>query len=285
MQIFLRSRREITVLQLMTLLIAAFLSACQSASEAPAVPSVGSDPSAGSVAPSEAVTSPLATATPVGSQRPAATVAPLAITRPAEIRTDICTNGACLGLLSAGQHHTEVFSPGFEFTVPSGWMNGSAKVGVFDLVSVDAPGDTILFGNLARPKTPEGEPVPSVQSSVEQIGEWLASNSALTVGPGTEVSIGGLDGKSWDVGIAPDVENHDPQCPVRVCVIFLGGRDPATKGTWQVLLAGPERERLYLLAAKDGPLAIVVDSLDGATFDDLTKAAEEILVTVRFDAS
>jgi hypothetical protein len=61
------------------------------------------------------------------------------------------------------------------------------------------------------------------------------------------------------------------------------GRDAAPTWEWDWGFGGPERQRLYLLSAKDGVVAIFVDSLDGTTFDALTRAADGILATVRFD--
>ncbi len=42
-------------------------------------------------------------------------------------------------------------------------------------------------------------------------------------------------------------------------------------------------QRLYVLDGKDGPVLIIVDSLDGTTFDSLTAAADAILASVKFD--
>ncbi len=41
--------------------------------------------------------------------------------------------------------------------------------------------------------------------------------------------------------------------------------------------------RIYLLDAGDDVVMIAVDSLDGTTFDALTKAADRILGSVKFD--
>ena len=190
-------------------------------------------------------------------------------------------------MLSAGTYHPEVFSPGFEFSLTTDWVNGTMTSGVFDLKSTASPGDAIAFFGHPRPKMLDGAPVPGVESNVEAIEAWLLTNGALTAGPATDVTIGGLKGQWSDVAAAPGVENQLTDCPVQTCVVVLGGSDPAATsgGSWLSFLAGPERMRIYLLTAEDGPIAIVVDSLDGTTFDDLTNAADEILATVRFDQS
>ena len=52
---------------------------------------------------------------------------------------------------------------------------------------------------------------------------------------------------------------------------------------WDLVLANSELQRVYALDSKDGVVLVFVDSLDGTTFDSLTKAADTILKTVKFD--
>jgi hypothetical protein len=90
-----------------------------------------------------------------------------------------------------------------------------------------------------------------------------------------------------DLAVAPGTVTHPGACPVESCVSIFKGVDPSKVPTWQWDwgTATSERQRLYLLTATDGVIAIFVDSLDGTTFDALTKAADSILPTVRFDKS
>jgi hypothetical protein len=275
-----RTSRRTTFVPLVTMLAAALLSACQASggptSNAPATSFAS--PSAASASPSSVTITPRPTATPV----------PLAVPRPTDLPTDgTCESGhTCLGLLAPGTHHTEVFSPGFEFAVPStGWENLSQEGGIFGLLSVDSPGDGIFFFRQPRATKPDGTLEAGIETSVKSIEAWLASNAAFTVSPATQVSVGGLDGEWTDLTIAPGVQDHQSDCPVQVCVPMFRGRDAAPTWEWDWGFAGPERQRLYLLSAKDGVVAIFVDSLDGTTFDALTKAADGILVTVKFDAT
>ena len=52
---------------------------------------------------------------------------------------------------------------------------------------------------------------------------------------------------------------------------------------WDWGTADSEMQRLTVLDGKDGPVLIIVDSLDGTTFDSLTAAADTILASVKFD--
>ncbi|MEO8570963.1 MAG: hypothetical protein ABI553_04615 [Chloroflexota bacterium] len=88
-----------------------------------------------------------------------------------------------------------------------------------------------------------------------------------------------------DLVLAPGTTSAEANCPVQVCVSLFKGVDPSTikTWTWDWGSVSSERQRLYLLTTTDGVVAIFVDSLDGTTFDTMTKAADTILATVRFD--
>ena len=275
-----QTSRRTTFVPLVTVLAAALLSACQASAGPTANAPAASfaSPSAASAPPSSVEITPRPTATPLL----------LVLPRPTDLPTDgTCEAGhTCLGLLSPGTHRTDVFSPGFEFAVPStGWENLSQEGGIFQLLSVDHPGDEIAFFRQPRATKPDGTLAGGVDIKVKALEAWLASNAAFAVSPATPVSVGGLDGERTDLTIAPGVQDHQSDCPVQVCVPMFRGHDAAPTWEWDWGFAGPERQRLYLLSAKDGVIAIFVDSVDGTTFDALTKAADEILVTVQFDAT
>ena len=96
----------------------------------------------------------------------------------------------------------------------------------------------------------------------------------------------GLTGVTLDVTVAAGSTLTDSNCPVQVCVPIFVGEDPLPKDPfwwhWDWSDAGPENQRLYLLTAPNGVIAIFVDSVDGTTFDTLTKAFDQISPTIRF---
>jgi hypothetical protein len=166
-----------------------------------------------------------------------------------------------------------------------GWENLSDEGGILGLLPIDSPGDGILFFRQPKATSLDGTAVFSVDINVDAIHTWLASNKALTVGPATSVSIGGFKGVWMDVAVASGA-SPTVNCPVQTCVPIFKGLDPAAIKTWQWDwgTATSERQRLYLLTTTDGGvIAIFVDSLDGTTFDALTKSADTIFATVRFD--
>jgi len=237
-------------------------------------------PSAAAIATAEP--SAAAQATPTSRRTPPPL--PTAIPRPTDMPTDgTCEEGhACLGLLADKEYHTDLFEPGFAFTVADGqWENLAMTPGGFDLLSIDAPGDAILFFAHPQATKPDGTRDLSVKMTAAGISDWMAGNQNLTVGPVTDVSIGGLTGKQMDVAIAPDAVVPTGDCPVARCLGLLKGQGSTWAWDWGV--ADSEKQRLYALDGKDGAVLILVDSLDGTTFDSLTTAADAILTTVKFD--
>ena len=241
---------------------------------------------AATVAPAPTVAASLAAAT--ATSKPTATPLPTAIPRRLDFPTDgTCEpDHTCLGVLEPGAHHSEVFTPGLAFTTAhAGWENLEQAGGAFDLTSITAPGDAITFFRGARAANRDGSPATSVEGSVAGLEAWLATNPALVTTVATPITIGGLKGQWSDVTISPNATDRGPDCPTTACVQFLHGRDPSSKPTWvwEAGVASSERARLYLLDWKEDVVAILVDSLDGTTFDALTKEADAILASVAFD--
>jgi hypothetical protein len=206
------------------------------------------------------------------------------VTRPTDIPTDgACEEGhPCLGLIAAGSHHTQLFLPGFSFTMAkTGWENLAMTPGDLGLLPLDTPGDEIQFFTHPEPTKADGTRDLSVTVSVDGIAKWFAADPALTVSPAKAITIGGLSGKVMDFSVAPGTVSHPSDCPVVTCVDLFIGRSLTWQWDWASLSS--ERQRMYVLAAKTGVVLIFVDSLDGTTFDALTKRADTILATVKFD--
>ena len=248
--------------------------------------SAGTAGSAASLAASPSM-STSAEPTPTPTSQPTPNF-PVALSRP----TDIPTNGTCeaplpcLGLLKPGTtYRTTVFSPRVTFTMPmAGWENLAEEGGIFQLLPISAPGDTIAFFREPSPTSVDGKTVSGAGASVETIAAWLASNDQLEVTPAKAVTVGGLTGVTLDLRVAKGATAHSSDCAVRVCVPIFTGIDPAARPTWKWDWgsAGLETQRLYLLTATDGVIAIFVDSLDGTTFAAMTAAADRILPKLRF---
>ncbi len=266
--------RAALAMSLLVLLIAA----CQGGSTASQSARSTPSPVASSVATS-LTTTPSPTPTDSAAERP------VSLERPTDIPIDgsCVPDHSCLGLLGPGSYHSEEFTTGFAFsTTKAGWQNREEVAWVLPLLPIDHPGDALVFFRDPRVSADDGTILASVGADVPSIAAWFAANPSLQVTAPVDATVGGLAGTWFDVGIAPGAANTDPSCPVRVCQAMLVGQ-AAPGQRWGWGLAGIERERIYLLDSATGTVAIIDDSVDGASFDDLTARAAEILATVKFD--
>jgi hypothetical protein len=232
-----------------------------------------------------ATATPTVAATPVPSPTGKPDVAP----RPSDLPTDgTCETGhSCLGLLKAGTtYRTKAFAPQVTFTMPfDGWENIADEGGIFQLLRLSAPGDIIGFFRNPAAATPDGKFASGVGSGANELATWLAANDQFQVTPAKPVTVGGLKGLQMDVRLADDATaTGPPDCPTATCAAVLLGEDPSSSPTWEWDwgLAGVERMRVYLLTSKLGTIAIIVDSVDGTTFDATSQAADKILPSVKF---
>ena len=257
-------RRPLLAASLLVLLLAA----CQGGSTASQTASSTVPPAASSATPASSV-----------AERP------VSLERPTDIPTDgSCVPGhPCLGLLAPGPYHSEDFASGFAFTIAkAGWQNREEVAWVLPLLPIDHPGDALVFFRNPRVSADDGSVLSSVAADVPSMLAWFAANPSLEMTKPVDVNIGGLAGTQFDISVAKGAANTDASCPVRVCQAILAGQ-AAPGQSWGWGLAGIEKERIYLLTDATGTIAVVVDSVDGASFDDLTSRASEILATVKFD--
>ncbi|MFL5643490.1 MAG: hypothetical protein ACJ77C_11380 [Chloroflexota bacterium] len=227
------------------------------------------------------------TAAAAATTRPTPTPLPTTFNRPTDIRTDgICEEGhTCLGLIEPGSHHTDVFAPGFSFTMPeAGWENLEMSPGSANLLPLDAPGDVIAFFTKGKLTKPDGTLDFSVPLTVDGITGWFVAHPDLSVEAPTDVTVGGLHGKRIAFTVSPTSKSHFPRdCPVVTCVILWDAQG-ATWG-WDWGIGSSEKQRMDVLATKDGVVLVMVDSLDGTTYDSLTRQADTILSSVKFDGT
>jgi hypothetical protein len=216
-----------------------------------------------------------------------ATLLPLALPRPTDIPTDgTCEEEhVCLGVLTAGStYETQGFQPKITLTMPvDGWENLADELAVFQLLPISAPGDAIAFFRGAEGVEADGTTA-SVDQTVTGLSDWVASNDLLAVTAATPITVGGLSGVTMDITIAPGAVSHPSDCPVQTCVHIFKGEDMTARPVWHWDWgsADGEIQRLYLLTASDGVVAIFVDSFDGTTFEALTTGADKILAALTF---
>lgn len=194
---------------------------------------------------------------------------------PAAVRD---ANGA--GILSAGSHATRVFSPGFTFSVPDGWVNTHDEIQYFQLFP-DTPANAAQFarsnGELAQTifMGPHSSPWFSCETletnrgtTAAEMVDAITANEILAVSGLVDVTIGGLTGKRFDVRRNPDWAG--------TCAGDAGlpaGVEPDDESTRVFLLDNPGR----------GVLVVFLYSISTADADAFLAEATPIVESFEFD--
>lgn len=154
------------------------------------------------------------------------------------------------GILPAGNHATQRFSPGFTFSVPEGWVNAADSANFFQLFP-DTPVNQAEFAgskSLAQVFIMAVYPKPwfTCESLENNRGATAAdmvaaasANEALAVSEQVDVSIGGLIGQQFDVRRNPDWTGTCPGDADQ-------GLDPADERSRSIFLDVPGRGVLVM---------------------------------------
>ncbi len=236
--------------------------------------------------PSTVVATPGASVAAVATStaRPTPAPRPTRIARPSDMPTDgACDEGhTCLGLLAPKVYHADLFEPSFAFTIADGrWVNLATTPGNLGVESIDVPGDGVYFFAHPRAVKPDGSLDLSVKMTAAGVADWLAGNPNLTVGPVSNVDVGGLSGKTMAIALGPDAVTPTGDCPVQRCLPLFNAQGSTWEWDWGI--ADSELQRVYALDGKDGVVLVLAESLDGTTIDSITQSAQSILKTVKFD--
>jgi hypothetical protein len=188
-------------------------------------------------------------------------------------------DASCLGLLDAGEHTSIGFQPSLTFTVPTGWANLEDRQGIFTLLPLDIPGDAIVVFGKPQATGNDGRIISGADNSAAGLAAYIRDRPDLDVSWRT-TTVGGVNAYQLDIAIRPGTVAKARGCEVNVCIMVASGRGV----TWDYTfgLAGTERERLYLVDTAGATLLIVADSLDGATFADITSVADPIVASMTF---
>lgn len=170
------------------------------------------------------------------------------------------------GLLNAGSHATRSFNPAFTFTAPDGWINDGDSPSYYSLFP-DTPANRAEFARTGN--TAQGIVVASqlqrpyfiCESWEDNRGATAAAmvaavkaNQALATTGLIDVTVGGLTGKQFDVGLNPDWTQTCPGDPP--------GTDLRQVRTRAIFLDRPGRTVLVILEPPDVVDAqAIVDSI------------------------
>ena len=198
---------------------------------------------------------------------------------PTPTRNVSCVGGPCLGPLAAGSYTaTEPLVP-FDYSVPDGWQNIFNTVGGYVLrqQSGASTGGIYVFLDLQAADQTKCAKAPEsgVGQSVDDLGAWLASLPGLSMTPPTPVSLGGLDGETFDLTRGTGGLNCAGE--LKLWVQEWSG-DP---NFWWGLSAD-YRERVFLLDRGSGGSVFIILDARLSDFDAFVARAMPIVESVDF---
>jgi hypothetical protein len=217
-----------------------------------------------------------ATPTPHLTSTPEPTATPSPVTELPSWYSSSEANGA--GILAAGSHATQRFSPTFTFSVPDGWVNDTDSASYFGLFA-DTPVNQAQFARsetLAHSIAIGWVPTPyfTCESLENNRGATAAemvaaarANEVLDVSEPVDVSIGGLTGTQVDVRRNPDWTGTCPEDSG-----LPAGVDPENERARVVLLDVPGR----------GVLVVIVYSVSSAEHEAFLGEAMPIIESFQF---
>lgn len=220
-------------------------------------------------------------------------------------------DSTCLGDLDPGTYKSQFIAPrlspgtqvtpdvgGVTYTVPAGWANSADTPTHFHLTPSESFATETQGGPQnglheievgvaphANKVTPDCGPSvdETVDGTVDGLLAWIAEQPALTSTKPVAITIDGHPGKWVDIQLAPTWTT--------TCTSFYGDQPerafltypPGTDNTWTATLAGPERDRLLLLDLGGGQtVAVIIDSYDAGSFDELVSQAMPIVQSFTF---
>lgn len=210
-----------------------------------------------------------------------------------------CPKGllGCSGDLAAGSHASHWFVPfetdngqvqqgKFSYTVPVGWTLVDENFGAYTLAKTDAPANAIRLMSNAVPHSQDSTCPPSqargVGRTTAAIESWLTTLPGLVTTEPTPFSVGGLNGVTLDLSMAPGWTHACSFAPDTPVVNTIT-ESPASGLNVHVNVAGAARARYMLLDLGDGrALLIDVEAPDQASWDEVIAEAMQIVNSFQF---
>ena len=192
----------------------------------------------------------------------------------------------CAGPLASGTHTSRSIEPAVTYTVPSGWINYADWPAYFGLFP-DTPAvraavadnriaqSMVIVTDDIRVATAECvEGKREGGTSAAEIADALRTRDGLATTEPLRVSVGGLTGLRFDVGLKPGWTGSCPQDPTTPAVTTVGAE----------MARGDDRERIIVLDKPGGGnIAILLYSDHAADFERFLAAAMPIVESLKLD--
>lgn len=196
--------------------------------------------------------------------------------------------GACRGPLAPGTFISILFDPRFAYTVPEGWENPDDDLDTFALWPAwsarsgrpigEASAVYFFRDPIAASQDPlcEERAEPGIGTSAADLVAWMEGLPALSVTDRAPVSIGGLEGFTIDVRIAPGATARCPWSD-RAVPLFTFGR-----GHYWAILGETSMRLAFLDVTSGGTVLIDIEAVTPNEFARLAKEAQPIIRSLTF---
>jgi hypothetical protein len=191
-----------------------------------------------------------------------------------------CENdlAGCAGPLAAGTTRTVHFNPAFQYTVPTGWVNGIDIDDVFTLTRPDWNAEIAVFsGVVPAEATTECTIVakPGAGTTVDAWITFMTTHPGIVASQAQEVSMNGTTVQAFDLRSNPDWE---PPCPSnlypgRIPLIKLSAGSAGTESSDGLGLNDALRLRAYVIGAGNETVIVTLYSYE-ASAEALVSAVE-----------
>ena len=235
---------------------------------------------------STGVGGPAATPSPSATTRPGPTSSPSPSVAPSPSDVPNPTNAA-VGRLAPGAHTSRAFTYPITYTVPAGWYNGEDYPADLALSIEAIPGIGVItiWGAVyvaSQDAACTESPDPGRGHKAADFIDLLTTHPGIVASRPAAVTIGGLKGSLVDIALAPSWKTACPYSEGQPFVPYATDSMPGPPGFhWGIQGAG--RARVIFLDAKDGEtIFIVIDSVDGTTFDTIVAQSMPVVESFVF---
>ncbi len=218
--------------------------------------------------------------------RPSPTAPPSLTAQPSPTDVPSPTNAA-VGRLAPGAHTSRAFNYPMTYTVPAGWYNGEDYPADLALSIEAIPGVGVIsvWGAVyvaSQDAACTESPDPGRGHKAADFIDLLTTHPGIVASTPAAVTIGGLKGSLVDIALAPSWKTACPYSEGQPFVPYATDSMPGPPGFhWGIQGAG--RARVIFLDAKDGEtIFIVIDSVDGTTFDTIVAQSMPVVESFVF---
>jgi hypothetical protein len=190
--------------------------------------------------------------------------------------------------LRPGEYRSEEFNPSLTFRLGKGWKNVPPEA--FDVLALTRREPVADFGflNVQRVYEPSKTGMPIVVHAPKDLLGWVQEHPYLQTSKPEPVTVGGVEGVQFDVGVAKDLpeDYHSGVChsiaDPEDCVDLFRLSTPQLS---PVFISAREKVRFIVLKDVKGATVTIVFGSPAIEFDEHASEAQKVLDNVEWRGS